>query len=60
MPSHRRSRCRFYSACLNACLPVAKRPHKAMLLQHSGIMHPTEVRPYVEQMPTEDIATGAG
>jgi hypothetical protein len=45
---------------LNACLPVAKRPHGAMLLQHSGIMHPTEIRPYVEQMPTEDIATGAG
>jgi hypothetical protein len=31
-----------------------------MLLQHPGIMHPTEVGPYLERMPTEDIATGAG
>ena len=60
MPSHRRYRCRFCSACLNACLPVAKRPNGAMLLQHSGIMHPTEVGPYLERMPTEDTATGAG
>jgi hypothetical protein len=31
-----------------------------MLLQHPGIMHPTEVGPYLWRMPTEDIATGAG
>jgi len=31
-----------------------------MLLQHPGIMHPTEVGPYLERMLTEDITTAAG
>jgi hypothetical protein len=38
---------------------VAKRPNGAMLLHHLSAMHPTELRPYLARMATEDIATVA-
>jgi hypothetical protein len=40
-------------------MPVAQRPNGAMLLHHLGDMHPSEVRPYLKRMETEDIATVA-
>ena len=60
MPLRKRYRCRYSGHTLPAWLPRAKRPNGAMLLQHSGLMHPTEVGPYLERTPTEDTATGAG
>jgi hypothetical protein len=59
MTPEKRYRCRFCGAILPAWLPVAQRPNGAMLLQHLGARHPTEVRPYLERMRTEDIATVA-
>ena len=41
------------------CPPGSPRPNGAMLLHHLGDMHPTEVRPYLKRMETEDIATVA-
>jgi hypothetical protein len=38
---------------------VVQHPNGAMLLHHLGDMHPTEVRPYLTRMETEDIATVA-
>jgi hypothetical protein len=48
-------RCRFCGVILNAWLPVPKRPDGAMLLGHLSQQHPTELKPYLEQMRTEDI-----
>jgi hypothetical protein len=55
----RQYRCRFCARVLPAWLPVAQRPDGAMLLHHLGDRHPTEIRPYLERMRTEDIATVA-
>jgi len=57
--SCRRYRCRFCGRDLPAWLPVAPRPDGAMLLHHLGDRHPTEVRPYLKRMQTEEIATMA-
>jgi hypothetical protein len=61
-PSHvpqKRSRCRVCGRVLPAWLAAAQRPNGAMLLHHLGDMHPSEVRPYLKRMATEDIATVA-
>ena len=55
----KRYRCRYYGRELPAWLPAPQRPNGAMLLYHLGAMHPTEVRPYMERMRTEDIGTAA-
>ncbi len=54
-PQHR-DRCRSCGRGLPAWLPAAQRPNGAMLLHHLADMHPTEARPYLTRMETEDIA----
>jgi hypothetical protein len=56
-PPQKRYRCRSCGRELPAWLPAAKEPDGPMLLHHLGTMHPSEVGPYLERMPTEDIAT---
>jgi hypothetical protein len=58
-PTHRRYRCQFCGRVLPAWLPVARRPNGAMRLHHLADRHPSEVRPYLTRMRTEDIATVA-
>jgi hypothetical protein len=56
----RRYRCRYCGAVFNAWLPVAKRPHGALLLHHLSQDHPDQVGPYLDRMRhDEDIATVA-
>jgi hypothetical protein len=59
MTPNRQYRCRYCGRVLSVWLPAAKRPNGALLLNHLGDMHPTEVRPYLKRMETEDIATVA-
>jgi hypothetical protein len=58
-PRQNRYRCRSCGRELPGWIPVAHRPNGAMRLHHLGDMHPTEVRPYLKRMRTEDIATVA-
>jgi hypothetical protein len=51
--------CRACGRLLPAWLPAAQRPHGALLRHHLADMHPTEVRPYVTRIATEDIVTVA-
>jgi hypothetical protein len=59
MATHQRYPCRSCDRVLPAWLPVAKRPNGAMLLYNLSQQHPDQVRPYLEGMRTEDIATVA-
>jgi dissimilatory sulfite reductase (desulfoviridin) alpha/beta subunit len=59
MPTRKRYRCRYCNRLLPAWLPVAQRPDGAMLLGHVSQHHPTELKPYLERMRTEKIATVA-
>jgi hypothetical protein len=59
LPSPKRYRCRVCGRVLPAWLPVPEVPNGAMLLGHLSQQHPTEVKPYLERMRTEDIATVA-
>jgi hypothetical protein len=59
MATSRHYRCKYCGRVLPAWLPAAKRPNGAMLLHHLADMHPTEARPYLTRMATEDIATVA-
>jgi hypothetical protein len=52
-------RCRSCGLVLPAWLPVAQRPNRALLLGHLADRHPSEARPYLTRMATEDIATVA-
>jgi hypothetical protein len=40
-------------------LRVFNQPNGALLLNHLSMMHPAEVKPYLERMRTEDIGTVA-
>jgi hypothetical protein len=53
----KRYRCRYCGRELPAWLPVMQAPDGAMRLHHLSDMHPSEVRPYLLRMRTEDIGT---
>ena len=57
--SQKHYRCHYCGRVLPAWLLAAKRPNGAMLLHHLADRHPTEARPYLTRMATEDIATVA-
>jgi hypothetical protein len=59
MTTNKRFKCLFCGHVLPAWLPVPKRPEGSMLLYHLGQHHPDQVRPYLERMRTECIATVA-
>jgi hypothetical protein len=54
-----RYRCRYCGTCLNAYLPWAKAPNTALLLGHLAQQHMDQLRPYLQRMETECIATVA-
>jgi hypothetical protein len=59
MLSGKHVRCALWGNVLPGWLPVTKRPKGSMLLYHLSQHYPDQVRPYLERMRTECIATGA-
>jgi len=58
-PLSNQVRCRYCGCVLPGLWRIDHKPNGAMLLNHLSVMHPTEVRPYLDRLRTEDIGTVA-
>jgi hypothetical protein len=56
---HPRYRCRFCGVVFSAWLAGLDKPNGALLLHHISQSHPAELKPFLDQMHTDDDITPA-